>query len=204
MGLREKFKVVIIVGVPGVGKTTVTKLMLEKARNEGINIKIVNFGDYMFKAAKNMKLISHRDELRKLPLRTQCKLQLEAAKRIVEDSEKLDKDSFLIIDTHSLIHTVSGYWSGLPLHVIEILKPDMIAVIEASPEDIVKRRMRDREIRMRWDERTLDEIKFFMELARNSALTAGMFVGAAVPIIINKEGRQEEAAIELLSKMKSL
>ena len=44
-------KIAIVVGIPGVGKTTVLKNLIEKAGKEGIKIKVVNFGDYMFREA---------------------------------------------------------------------------------------------------------------------------------------------------------
>lgn len=55
--------VVVITGIPGVGKSTITKLALKKTRAK---FRLVNFGDLMFEEAVNMGLVKHRDEMRKL------------------------------------------------------------------------------------------------------------------------------------------
>ena len=190
----------VIVGIPGVGKTTVTRLMMQKAEEKGIKIRLVNFGDFMFEEAKARSLVSHRDEMRKLPLRVQYELQLHAARSIARLTEEAEED-VLVVDTHALIHTSSGYWSGLPLHVAEMLKPDMIAVIEADPAEIAARRLKDASIRVRADEKSVEEIREFMYMARIAAIVAGMFTGASVPIILNREGEAEKASEELLHRI---
>ena len=55
--------VIVVTGIPGVGKTTVMK----KAA-EGINVEFVTFGTIMEEIAKEMKLVKDRDEMRKLTL----------------------------------------------------------------------------------------------------------------------------------------
>ena len=58
-------KRVIIVGIPGVGKTTVISRACEFLRQKGHNTTVVVFGSLMFAESKEMKL-SNRDEMRKL------------------------------------------------------------------------------------------------------------------------------------------
>lgn len=70
--------VVIITGIPGVGKSTITKLALQRTRAK---FKLINFGDLMFEEALKLKLVKHRDEMRKLPLEVQRELQMNAAKK---------------------------------------------------------------------------------------------------------------------------
>lgn len=196
-------KIAIVVGIPGVGKTTVLKNLVEKASKEGIKIKVVNFGDYMFKEALEKGLIKHRDELRKLPLHVQIKLQENAAKKIREYTERKEYDVF-IVDTHSLIHTVSGFWPGLPLHVITNIKPHIVFIIEALPEEVFKRRKKDLGIRFREEEKTIDEIKEFMTMARNAALSSAILTGSAVKIVLNREGKVKEAVDEILKCLKNI
>jgi len=195
--------IVIIVGVPGVGKTTVLKKLQEKASKEGLDVKVVNFGDYMFEEARKQGLISHRDEIRKLPIHIQLDLQEKAAKKIREDAEK-EKHDIFVVDTHALIHTVTGFWPGLPKHVIENIKPYLIVNIEASPEEIYARRMRDAGIRFRMDERSIEEIREFMFLARISSMASAVLTGSTVKFIQNREGKVEEAVDEILNALRKI
>ncbi|RLG74643.1 MAG: adenylate kinase [Thermoprotei archaeon] len=196
-------KIAIVVGIPGVGKTTVLKNLIEKAGKEGIKIKVVNFGDYMFKEASEKGLIKHRDELRKLPLHVQIRLQENAAKKIREDAERGKHDVF-IVDTHSLVHTVTGFWPGLPLHVITNIRPHVVFVIEALPEEVFKRRRKDLGIRFREEEKSIEEIKEFMTMARNAALSSAVLTGSAVKIVLNREGKVKEAVDEILKCLKNI
>ena len=61
-------KRVIIVGIPGVGKSTViTNVLNTLSPTRGVDIKVAEFGTLMFEQAKLLS-ISNRDELRKLSL----------------------------------------------------------------------------------------------------------------------------------------
>lgn len=125
---------VVVVAVPGAGKSTILKKVMEKVPT----LKIVNFGDYMFEEAKKSLGISDRDEMRKKISPMDYKdLQEKAASEIA----KLEGD--LMIDTHAAIKTPFGYYPGLPSRVAEILKIDAIVVLEFRPEDILQRRMKD-------------------------------------------------------------
>ncbi len=195
--------IVIIVGIPGVGKTTVLKSLQEKAAKEGFDVKIVNFGDYMFEEAKSLGLITHRDEIRKLPIHVQLELQEKAAKKIREDAEK-EKHDIFIVDTHALIHTATGFWPGLPKHVIENIKPYLIINLEALPEEIYARRMRDVGVRFRMDEKSIDEIREFMFLARISSIASAVLTGSTVKIVLNREGKVDETVKEILDALKKI
>ncbi|MEB3859926.1 MAG: adenylate kinase, partial [Desulfurococcales archaeon] len=178
---------------------------LEKlAAREGIRVSIVNFGSYMLDTALKEGIVDNRDELRRLPLRSQLKLQRIAARRIIEDaSGKLGDEDFLVVDTHALVKTPAGYWPGLPLHVLEELKPDMIAVIEASPEEVYSRQVRDKG-RFRRDIGGVEGIRDLMERARIASIASSIFYASTVAIIVNREGEAQKAAAELLGYMKGL
>jgi len=101
--LRNSFKVVVVTGVPGVGKTTVLSIAEKKARERGIKLKVLNFGDFMLNKAVAEGLLKNRDEIRRASLRQQLELQSYAAKAMVEEaSRELGTDGFLIIDTHAV------------------------------------------------------------------------------------------------------
>jgi len=202
--VRHPFRVVIVTGVPGVGKTTVLRLTAEKAREKGLNVEVVNFGSFMLDYAVREGIIEDRDKIRTLPLRKQLDLQAKAAKAIIEYArEKLGEDGYLFIDTHALVRTVAGYWPGLPKHVIDHLLPDMIAVVEAPPEVVAARQERDK-TRYRKDFGGVEGVRRLMEYARAASFASAVFYASTVAIIENPEGRAEEAAEKLLSYIVNL
>ncbi len=202
--MRNKFRVVIVTGVPGVGKTTVISKLQELSEKKQVKIKVVNFGTAMLNYALREKIVESRDELRKLPLRKQLELQKLAARSIIEEAEKeLGEKDYLVIDTHALVKTVAGYWPGLPRHVLEELKPDMIAVVEADPQIIVQRQMRDT-TRYRKDMGGIEGVARLMEYARAASFASATYYASTVAIVENKEGRPEEAAEQLLAYMQNL
>jgi len=202
--VRNPFRVVVVTGVPGVGKTTVLGKLAELAEEKGIRIKIVNFGSSMLNYAVREGIINNRDEIRRLPLRKQLELQQLAARDIIDTASKeLGEGDYLIIDTHALVKTVAGYWPGLPKHVIDELKPDMIAVIEASPEVIAARQARDKG-RYRSDIGGPQGIARLMEYARAASFASAVFYASTVAIVENREGAPEQAAQEILEKMLNL
>ncbi len=173
---------VVVAGIPGAGKTTVLK--------EIKGVKIINYGDVMLEIAKKKNLVKDRDEIRKLPLEEQRKLQKEAAKKI---SKKKD----VIIDTHCTIKTKEGYMPGLPYEILSIIKPDFIVLIEANEEEIDKRRNKDKEIRER-DAESLEEIKLHQSINRMAAIAYASFVNANIKIVKNEEGKAKECAKEIM------
>ncbi len=61
-------------GIAGVGKTTLIKKIAELIKNHAKSVNVTNFGTVMFEVAKENGL-HDRDELRKLPISEQKKLQ---------------------------------------------------------------------------------------------------------------------------------
>ncbi|MUM64410.1 adenylate kinase [Acidianus infernus] len=193
-------KMGIVTGIPGVGKTTVLSKVSEILSSENRKYKIMNYGDYMLNTAISEGFVSNRDEMRKLPLSKQRELQLIAAKKIVEDAEKLGEDGLAFIDTHAVIRTPAGYLPGLPKHVIEILSPQVIFLLESNPEDILNRQKRDKG-RIRSDYADINVINETINFARYAAMASAVLVGASVKIVINKEGDPTIAAKEIISSM---
>jgi len=92
-------KKIIVVGIPGVGKTTLINKIAEIIKDRNKSVNVTNFGTVMFEVAKENGL-NNRDDLRKLPIFEQKKLQKIAAEKL----SKID-DDFIIIDTHAFIKT---------------------------------------------------------------------------------------------------
>ncbi|MDQ5875371.1 MAG: AAA family ATPase, partial [Thermoproteota archaeon] len=101
----------IIVGIPGVGKTTLITRAAEML-NQKRKTTVVIFGTIMFEEAKKMGL-KNRDEMRKMSVEDQRRLQDLAAQRITEM-----KDDIVMIDTHLFINTDEGYYPGLPMRLL--------------------------------------------------------------------------------------
>ncbi|HUI00362.1 MAG TPA: adenylate kinase [Nitrososphaerales archaeon] len=178
MGLR-----IVIVGVPGVGKSTVVEKA--KAAVKGSTVEV--FGTAMFQEAMRLKWVKHRDEMRKLPVEKQQKLQAAAAARMSRGKGKV-----VFIDTHLFIRTPEGFWPGLPLRVIQPMKPTHLILVEASPGEILSRRKNDT-TRYR-DEITEDQVSEELALARSFLTTASLVSGAPMLFVKNGEGRSDEAA----------
>ncbi len=183
-------KKIIMVGIPGVGKTTLLSKMAEIIKNHKKSVSVLSFGTLMFEIAKENGL-KDRDELRKLPVSKQQSLQKIAAETIAAHTEDV-----VIIDTHAFINSSEGYYPGLPEHVLKIIKPTNFISVSAKPEEIYNRRMTDN-TRNR-DKITLANIK--KELDAQSGIIASCMVisGSPVKYILNREGQIDEATDKIV------
>lgn len=201
---RHPFIVIVVLGVPGVGKTTVLNNLVKFAKEKQIRIVIKNLGDYMLREALKHGFVSNRDELRYLKIRQQLELQLLAAKSIIQDAYKeLSENDVLIIDTHAVIRTKYGYWTGIPRQLIDELKPDAFIVIEADVNEIISRQLRDKS-RYRADFAKPEIVSELIELTRRNAFSAALFNSSLVRIVLNREGEAENAAKEILEVIEGL
>jgi len=184
-------KKVVMVGIPGVGKTTLLSKMAEIIKNHKKSVSVLSFGTLMFDVAKENGL-DNRDGLRKLPVAEQQKLQKIAAEKIAQHDEDV-----VIIDTHAFISSEEGYYPGLPEHVLKIIQPTNFVSVSAKPEEIYNRRMSD-DTRNR-DKITIANIK--KELDAQSGIIASCMVisGSPVKYILNREGKVDEAADKIIN-----
>ncbi len=180
--------IAIVAGIPGAGKTTVMNEVLKKK-----DFRVINYGDEIFRIAKERNLVQHRDDLRKLPYDVQREMQIQAAKNIA-------KLGNVIVDTHCTIKTPFGYLPGLPYDVLSILKPDRIILIEANPEEIMQRRKKDAEIRKR-DEESITSMEEHQLMNRIAGMSYAVLTGATLKIIMNRQGKLQEAAEEMIKAL---
>jgi len=178
MGLR-----IVVVGIAGVGKSTVVSKSVSSI--DGASLAV--FGTEMFEAAKKLRWVKHRDEMRKLPVEKQKRLQKVAATKISRSRGRV-----VFIDTHLFIRTPEGFWPGLPFVVIQALKPTHLVLVEAPAEDIRSRRKNDA-TRYR-DDITVEEVQAELTLARTFLSAASLVSGAPMSFIQNLEGKPDEAA----------
>ncbi len=183
----------IIMGMPGAGKTTVLKKAMEKKTG----YEIVNYGDIMVASAQKKFKVKNRDEMRKLDFEKQKSLQLEVEKRIIKLSYTIDK---IILDTHCSIKTPRGYLPGLPMRLLEKLKVDGLILISADMDEIIRRRNADEtRIRDKEERHELEEHDF---VNRAMLATYAVLCGAPAIVIMNHDGKVEEAAEKLASILK--
>ncbi len=184
-------KLIVLTGIPGSGSTT----LLNKALEE-VDYLHLNYGDIMTEIAIEEKLVGNRDELRKLPPETQKIIQEKAARRIKEKSES----SNVIVDTHCTINTPDGYLPGLPIWVLNELKPNTFILIEANPDEIICRRLND-DTRSR-DLEKAKYIKLHQEMNRAASMAYATLTGATVKIIENHDDHLDYTVSKLIDILK--
>jgi adenylate kinase len=183
--LAENNKRAIIVGIPGVGKTTVITRAAEML-NISHKTTVVVFGTVMFDEAKKMGLKS-RDEMRRMPVEDQRRLQEMAAQHIADM-----KDDIVLIDTHLFINTGEGYYPGLPMRLLNIMKPTNLIMVAADAQEIANRRRTD-QTRQR-DIASAENIQKELDISRVMVASCSILTGAPFAIIMNTDGKIDEAA----------
>jgi adenylate kinase len=191
--LAENNKRVVVVGIPGVGKTTVISRTAEILNQRGTQTAVVVFGTMMFEEATKLG-INNRDEMRRQSIEVQRHMQNLAARRIADL-----KDNIVIVDTHLFINTNEGYYPGLPLHLLEVIKPTNIVMVAADPEEIVNRRRID-ETRDR-DIESVEEIQYQLDISKVMVATCSVLTGCPFIIIMNTNNKINETASNIVKAL---
>ena len=186
---------VIIVGIPGVGKSTIISNATTALQNIGTSVTTVVFGSVMFEEAKKLG-ITDRDQMRKLSIDVQQKLQNMAA-----DLISGRRESIVVVDTHLFIKTSSGYYPGLPMNLILKLNPDRLILVSANSEEILRRR-KDDNTRTR-DMISDDEIKRDIEVSLSMISSLSILTGAPFEIIHNNDNMIDSATAQMVELLKS-
>ena len=185
---------VIIVGIPGVGKTTVVNRVVEMLKERSDSLCLVNYGSMMMEEATIRHGLKSRDEMRKLPVELQRSLQVYAAERI-----SLMESKFVIVDTHLFIVTREGFWPGMPLDVLRALKPTHLILVSASLEEIKSRRESDA-TRTR-DIASIESLSLEMEAAKSLLFASSLICGCPALIVTNPTGQADDAAKKIINSI---
>ncbi len=187
MSETTKQRRVIVVGIPGVGKSTVVSELLELGKKKGLQITVANYGTVMMEEASRIYGVSSRDKMRKLPVETQKMLQIHAAQKIKQMPE-----DFVIVDTHLFISTREGYWPGMPVDVLQELKPTNLVLVSAEPEIILRRREKDSS-RNR-DPSTKESIERDLKVATSLLYSSSLICGCPALVVENLDDKAAETA----------
>ena len=153
------WNVAAVVGVPGVGKTS-----LCRRASESLGYTYVNYGELMLELACERDLAHNLPELFKLNINIQHEIWRAAALKIKDKCN-------VLVDLHGVDHSESGYILSLP---IEILKPDIIVIVESSYENILMRRQLD----ILKKQRIIENFKTFSQ--HNNILRVSMAVCSVI------------------------
>lgn len=159
---------VAVVGVPGVGKTS---LCSDISLNS--NYLHLNYGELMLEIAQNKGLASTLPEMFLLDLSIQHDIWKTVAFQIKNKKN-------ILLDLHGLDHFKVGYLISLPF---EIINPDIIIIIESAYEDIIQRRIADS-----LKDRILDRQSTFNEhvkMLRLAMISVSASLGCNLTIINN-------------------
>ena len=181
----------VIVGIPGVGKTTIISEVEAILESKGLKAETVVFGSLMFEVAKK-KGVKNRDEMRNLSIEEQKNLQEDAANRIAQMKERI-----VIIDTHLFIKTSEWYYPGIPMNVTQIVRPTHLLLIIAKAGEILMRRQVDT-TRHR-DLPSEEEIQREIDISRIMIVSSANLTGSPFTIIKNDNNQANKAAQDIVS-----
>jgi adenylate kinase len=185
---------VVIVGIPGVGKSTVVSTLLQRMKANGVAVNVVNYGTVMMEEASRIHGLKSRDDMRKLSVDKQRELQVYAAARI----SKIE-DEFVMVDTHLFIATKEGFWPGMPLDVLQALRPTHLVLVTASIDEINSRREADK-TRAR-DKETVESLQLETDAAKSFLFASGVICGCPCLVVHNSEGQVEAAAKKIINSI---
>lgn len=185
--------VTIVSGVPGVGASRVC----EGVRREVEAITLVNVGDVMLETALERGLTNSRDELGALSVRDQRELQRRAGEYLARRAE----EGPLLVNTHFVVQTDSGFIPGLDPTMLSDVDPDRFVVIDAATETILDRRS-DSQHRQ-YGAETVAAVDFQREMQSAAATTYAIQTGVPVQYVHN-EGDVDDAIAALTAVVEGL
>lgn len=188
----------IVTGIPGTGKTTVCDIVEELGKDAGIRVNVINYGTVMMAVLKETGRSIERDGMRKDRVDVQRSLQKRVAETVAEKAKHLS--GLTIIDTHMSINTPEGYFPGLSNNNLSILKPDLLVLVEAKPSEISLRRLKNGSRKR--DAALEESVKEELNFSRAMACACAVLISVPVKVVVNSEGKPEEAAKQILGALR--
>lgn len=181
---------IIMMGLPGAGKSTVLSGVLKQKPN----YRALNYGSLMLELAKQKYKIEDRDKIRLLTAEQQKDVQKAVGKQLAKEKGPV------ILDTHcSILNPAKGFYlPGLPYSLLKDLPVEMLILLTGDIDELAQRRANDPT-----RTRAVDKSEIAAHDAHNRMLLAcySALSGAPAKIILNRNGRVEEAIAEFVSIM---
>ncbi|MGF7118304.1 adenylate kinase [Methanobacterium oryzae] len=171
------WNMVVVTGVPGVGKTTLCRSV-----SKDLKYNYINYGDLMLEIAESRDLASTDLQMFSLDFEIQHEIWKSAALKI-KDMKRV------IVDLHGVDQSKIGYIISLP---VEIIKPDIILVIESSKDKIFRQRNEDAKKRIN---DTIESLTEHMDVLRNMMASCSAILGCNFAIL--KNDNFEECLIQM-------
>lgn len=105
------------------------------------------------------------------------------------------RDDIVLVDTHLFINTGEGYYPGLPMRLLNIMKPTNLVMVAAEAKEIADRRKTD-QTRQR-DIASADDIQKELDISRVMVASCSILTGAPFAIIMNSDGCVDKAAANI-------
>jgi adenylate kinase len=187
--------IAVVFGIQGVGKSAVLGRLQEKT-----SVERIYWGGVTTELAIKEGLIKNVDEIRKLNVPTQKRLQVAAADIVLKQIDA-NKGKNIIVETHAALKTPQGFMPGFTQEILNKIKPDVFIVLEAHPENIYQRRVND-PTRVRDHDKSVVEIDVNLRATRWFASVYSVLSDGTLYILENKQDDLDFAVdkiIELLN-----
>ncbi|MCL4404805.1 MAG: AAA family ATPase [Candidatus Marsarchaeota archaeon] len=185
---KSKNVLILVLGSPGAGKTTLIKSMAESDSES--RFKVINIGTLMAEEVESENI--PRDKLRYLPTSRIKELRKRAFGKIAA------MKGTVIVDTHATVEKGNKFIFGLPINDLQYMGTVQgIIYVDASPEELIKRRSSDT---VRKRENDDEEVLNLQRQLNLSVVTMyGSMYDIPVYILHNKENGLKQASLDFKS-----
>ena len=179
---------IVVCGQSGVGKTTV----IEKVSEKRGDLKILNYGERILAMALKNGLMRNPGDMNTLTPDVISRLQIQTSKYIHELT------GTVVLDMHLTVDTPIGLIAGMPRTVMDALQPALIILLEAKPDDILKRRMTGKGVLEVAE--SIRDIQERADFDRAAAISIAIDIGIPIKILRNDDAdKTAEEISEILT-----
>ena len=143
--------IILLLGISGVGKTSVAFLMKKKLKEKKIDCILIEpfiLKEYLLLILKKKKLYKKEYEnkniidLHNLFGKSYVKYHRLAWKSLIREINIWEKDTVIIITSHCLVKRDNNFREICNKEIIKIINPDFCVLLTESSEEIKKRRIK--------------------------------------------------------------